>query len=232
MCAYLRAPGWREDGRVQMMRQIPLYFDSLAHQHMGPFVTSFKPALFDGDPRRVSDRITAYGLFIDPPLGRIGMTEREARESGRKALVGKMMMARVGRARERSETQGFMKILVDAETEKILGAAVLGIGGDWLKDGDDDKVLLSGSALSGSGTELKGRHIIDPRTGRPAEGHLGAWACCPSASVADALSTAFLVMSTEEVEDYCSRHPDTFALVVAQEDGKPVVHRFGKDSIA
>ena len=86
--------------------------------------------LFDGDPRRVSDRITAYGLFIDPPLGRIGMTEREVRESGRKALIGKMIMARVGRARERSETQGFMKILVDAETKKILGAAVLGIGGD------------------------------------------------------------------------------------------------------
>ena len=86
--------------------------------------------LFDDDPRRISDRITAYGLYIDPPLGRIGMTEREVRESGRKALIGKMMMARVGRARERSETQGFMKILVDAETEKILGAAVLGIGGD------------------------------------------------------------------------------------------------------
>ncbi len=58
------------------------------------------------------------------------MTEKQVRDSGRKALVGKMMMARVGRARERSETQGFMKILIDAETEKILGAAILGIGGD------------------------------------------------------------------------------------------------------
>ncbi|MDH3701592.1 MAG: FAD-containing oxidoreductase [Alphaproteobacteria bacterium] len=86
--------------------------------------------MFDNDPRRVSDRITAYGLFIDPPLGRVGLTEREVRASGRKALVGKMMMARVGRARERSETQGFMKILVDAETNHILGAAILGIGGD------------------------------------------------------------------------------------------------------
>ena len=86
--------------------------------------------MFDDDPRRVTDRITTYGLFIDPPLGRVGMTEREVRESGRKALIGKMMMARVGRARERSETQGFMKILVDAETKKVLGAAVLGIGGD------------------------------------------------------------------------------------------------------
>jgi pyruvate/2-oxoglutarate dehydrogenase complex dihydrolipoamide dehydrogenase (E3) component len=86
--------------------------------------------MFDNDPRRISDRITAYGLFIDPPLGRVGMTEAQVRATGRKALVGKLMMARVGRARERSETQGFMKILIDAENEKILGAAILGIGGD------------------------------------------------------------------------------------------------------
>ena len=86
--------------------------------------------MFDNDPRRVSDRITPYGLFIDPPLGRAGMTETQVRESGRKALVGKMMMSRVGRAKERSETQGFMKILVDAESKKILGASLLGIGGD------------------------------------------------------------------------------------------------------
>ena len=86
--------------------------------------------MFDDDPRRVSDRITYYGLFIDPPLGRVGMTEAQVRASGRKALVGKMMMARVGRARERSETQGFMKILIDAESERILGASILGIGGD------------------------------------------------------------------------------------------------------
>ncbi len=86
--------------------------------------------LFDDDPRRVTDRILTYGLFIDPPLGRVGLTEREVRDSGRKALVGKMAMSRVGRARERGETQGFMKVLVDAETERILGAAILGIGGD------------------------------------------------------------------------------------------------------
>lgn len=86
--------------------------------------------MFDNDPRRVSDRITAYGLFIDPPLGRVGMTEAQVRESGRKVLVGKMMMERVGRARERSETQGFMKILIDAESERILGATIFGIGGD------------------------------------------------------------------------------------------------------
>lgn len=86
--------------------------------------------LFDDDQRRVSDRILCYGLYIDPPLGRVGMTEREVRDSGRKALIGKRMMTRVSRARERGETQGFMKVLIDAETKKILGAAILGIGGD------------------------------------------------------------------------------------------------------
>ena len=86
--------------------------------------------LFDNDPRRVTDRILTYALYIDPPLGRAGVTEREVRASGRKALIGKRMLTRVSRARERGETQGFMKILIDAETKKILGAAVLGIGGD------------------------------------------------------------------------------------------------------
>ena len=82
--------------------------------------------LLDRDPRRVTDRIPAYALFVDPPLGRAGTTEREVRASERKALVGKIMMARVGRARERSETQGFMQVLVDAESKRILGAALLG----------------------------------------------------------------------------------------------------------
>jgi len=86
--------------------------------------------LFDDDPRKVSDRILSYGLYTDPPLGRIGMTEREVRESGRKALIGKRMMTRVGRAREFGDTRGFMKIIVDAESEEILGAAMLGMNGD------------------------------------------------------------------------------------------------------
>ncbi len=86
--------------------------------------------LLDNERRRVSDRITVYALFTDPPLARVGMTEREVRATGRPALSGKMMMTRVGRARERSETQGFMQVLVDAETKKILGAALLGIEAD------------------------------------------------------------------------------------------------------
>jgi len=83
--------------------------------------------LLAGDQRRVSDRIAAYALYIDPPLGRAGMTETEVRKSGRKALIGKRPMAHVGRAVEKGETQGFMKVLIDAETKAILGASLLGI---------------------------------------------------------------------------------------------------------
>lgn len=86
--------------------------------------------LLDDDKRRVSDRFTCYGLFVDPPLGRVGMTEREVRASGRPALIGTRPMSRVGRAREFGDTRGFMKVLVDAETEEILGAALLGLNGD------------------------------------------------------------------------------------------------------
>ncbi|MEE9241078.1 MAG: FAD-containing oxidoreductase [bacterium] len=86
--------------------------------------------LLDGDPRRVSDRIMAYALYIDPPLARVGMTERQVRDSGRKALVALKPMAHIGRAKEKSETHGFMKFLVDAETKEFLGATILGVGGD------------------------------------------------------------------------------------------------------
>lgn len=86
--------------------------------------------LLDGAARRVSDRITGYALFIDPPLGRVGLTETEARKSGRPVLVSKRPMTRVGRAVEKGETQGFMKIVADPETRRILGAAILGTGGD------------------------------------------------------------------------------------------------------
>ena len=86
--------------------------------------------LLNADHRKVSDRITAYGLFIDPPLARVGMTDAEIRKSGRRALVGMRPMSRVGRAVEKGETQGFMRIAVDADTKEILGAALLGVGGD------------------------------------------------------------------------------------------------------
>ncbi len=86
--------------------------------------------LLDNDPRRVSDRITAYALYIDPPLGRAGMTEAQVRQSGRKALFATRPMTKVGRAVEKNEALGFMKIMVDAETRQILGAAILGLNGD------------------------------------------------------------------------------------------------------
>jgi pyruvate/2-oxoglutarate dehydrogenase complex dihydrolipoamide dehydrogenase (E3) component len=86
--------------------------------------------LLANDPRRVSDRITAYALYIDPPLGRVGMTMAEARNSGRRVLVGQRPMTRVARAVEKGEAQGFMRVLVDGDTKEILGASILGPGGD------------------------------------------------------------------------------------------------------
>jgi pyruvate/2-oxoglutarate dehydrogenase complex dihydrolipoamide dehydrogenase (E3) component len=92
--------------------------------------TAFNANLLDNDSRKVSDRMTAYALYMDPPLGRSGLTEEEVRKSGRRALIGRRPMTEVGRAVEKGETQGFMKIIVDAQTHEIPGAAILGTGGD------------------------------------------------------------------------------------------------------
>jgi pyruvate/2-oxoglutarate dehydrogenase complex dihydrolipoamide dehydrogenase (E3) component len=86
--------------------------------------------LLDNDQRRVSDRITAYALYTDPPLGRAGMTEAEVRKTGKPALISTMAMEDVSRAYEKGETKGFMKILVDRDSKRILGASLLGLAGD------------------------------------------------------------------------------------------------------
>ncbi len=86
--------------------------------------------LLDSDPRKVSDRIQAYAMYIDPPLARVGMSLTEAKQSGRTLLVGNRPMTRVGRAVEKGESQGFMRVVVDAQTHEILGASILGVGGD------------------------------------------------------------------------------------------------------
>lgn len=86
--------------------------------------------LLDNEPRKVSERIQTYALYIDPPLGRAGMSETEARGTGRRLLVGTRPMTRVGRAKEKGETLGFMKVIADAGTGEILGASILGTGGD------------------------------------------------------------------------------------------------------
>ena len=86
--------------------------------------------IFVNDPRKVSDRKVCYGLFIDPALGRVGMTETQVRAAGIKALIGKRPMTRIARAKEKGETYGFMKVIVDANSKQILGAAILGIEGD------------------------------------------------------------------------------------------------------
>ncbi|AYM65980.1 FAD-containing oxidoreductase [Agrobacterium fabrum] len=86
--------------------------------------------LLDGGDRKVSDRILGYGLYIDPPLGRVGMTERQAKEAGHQIKVATRPMNRVGRAVEKGETLGLMKLVTEADTDRVLGAAFLGVGGD------------------------------------------------------------------------------------------------------
>lgn len=104
----------------------------------------------------------------------------------------------------------------------------LGVGGEWGKAAGVERVFLENAALSGSGLEVKGSHIVDPRAGGAARGHRNAWVVAPSAALADALSTAFIVMSTAEVEAYCAGHPDVAVLVVRESAGAPVVRRFGR----
>jgi pyruvate/2-oxoglutarate dehydrogenase complex dihydrolipoamide dehydrogenase (E3) component len=111
--------------------------------------------LLDGDTRRLSDRIPCYGLFTDPPLGRAGLTETQARAMGRQVRIGKRPMTRVGRAVENGETNGLMKIVVDAETKVILGAAILGVGGDEAVHG----VLDTMSARAPYTTLMRTMHI-------------------------------------------------------------------------
>jgi pyruvate/2-oxoglutarate dehydrogenase complex dihydrolipoamide dehydrogenase (E3) component len=103
--------------------------------------------LLDGAARGLGDRIDAYALFTDPPLARIGIGEAQARASGRRLLAGSLPMSRVGRARERGETAGFMKILVDAQTERIVGATLLGI--------EADEVVHTLLAAMAAGTSYK-----------------------------------------------------------------------------
>jgi pyruvate/2-oxoglutarate dehydrogenase complex dihydrolipoamide dehydrogenase (E3) component len=86
--------------------------------------------VLNGGPRRLSDRITVYAMFIDPPLGRVGLTEREAKERGHRLKRGTMPMSSITRAKEMGETEGFVKLLVDADSDHILGASILGVHGD------------------------------------------------------------------------------------------------------
>jgi thiamine biosynthesis lipoprotein len=94
------------------------------------------------------------------------------------------------------------------------------VGGKWGDAAGLGGLLLRDQAVSGSGMEVKGAHVLDPRTGEPARGHAAAWVTAPVAAVADALSTAFMVMSTGEVEDFCARHPEISALLIENPEGE------------
>jgi pyruvate/2-oxoglutarate dehydrogenase complex dihydrolipoamide dehydrogenase (E3) component len=104
--------------------------------------------LLTGTDRKVTDRIPCYALYVDPPLGRVGMTESEARATGKRIAVGQRPMSRVARAREKDETQGLMKIVTDADTNAILGAAILGTGGDEAIHAVLDMMTAGGNATT------------------------------------------------------------------------------------
>ncbi|RAL95361.1 MULTISPECIES: FAD-containing oxidoreductase [Agrobacterium] len=116
--------------------------------------------LLDGGNRKVSDRTLGYGLYIDPPLGRVGMTERQAKEAGHRIKVSTRPMSRVGRAVEKGETLGLMKLVADAETDRILGAAFLGVGGDEAVYGVLDAINLGATT-----EELRWAVPIHPTVG-------------------------------------------------------------------
>jgi len=104
----------------------------------------------------------------------------------------------------------------------------VGVGGIGQETEPPYRVMLCDRSLSGSGTHVKGRHIMNPRTGHPAAGKIAAWAIHPSATIADALSTAFMVMTPDEVESYCRKHPEASAMLVLETPGEPKRLRFGK----
>ena len=108
--------------------------------------------LLDGADRKVTDRIACYALYVDPPLGRVGMSETDARTAGHRVLVGRRPMTRVGRAVEKDEVLGLMKIVVDADTNAILGAAILGTGGDEAIHAVVDIIAAGGNATTLSHT--------------------------------------------------------------------------------
>jgi FAD:protein FMN transferase len=212
--------------RSIQIRAAPLLSGAVPVRPAHPIATRTPKAVSgrsDGPPNLLnlmSMRMVAGGFEVERLPGR----------ARKKALPLDLDLGAVGkgyaldRVREVLADWSVGNILVDSGTSTALGLGPgprsgqrgwpVGTASAWECPGMPKDVQLADRALSGSGTEVKGAHIIDPRTGRPARGHLAAWASHPSAAVSDALSTAFLVMRTEEVGRYCRTRPEVWALVI------------------
>ncbi|MEI6515419.1 MAG: FAD:protein FMN transferase [bacterium] len=202
----------------------------VAHETQGAFDATIGPLLdcyqvkdrtFQApDEARLAQALRQIGmkhLVLDVPRYRVGVQREVVLDLG---AIGKGYA--LDKAAEILEEWEIGNALLHAGTSSVLaigegdrpGGWSVGVGGDWGKQCGTEPVILQNGALSGSGKEVKGEHIFDPRTGRPATGHIAAWALCPSAAVSDGLSTAFMVMTGPEVRDFCASHEDIGAYVV------------------
>ena len=197
----------------------------------GAFDINFRAGLAPARNRSFIPRSPLNGIIrIDRSGSGFSVTRLPARRGTKNPLVD-LDLGAVGKgyaldaALDLLRDWGIESVLCHAGTSTALAAGPgpgrgkdgegwpVGAGSTAGKTSGPGRVLLRNRALSGSGTEVKGEHVVDPRTGRPASGHAAAWASHPSAAVADALSTAFLVMTTAEVAGFCGRHPAVWALV-------------------
>ena len=190
---------------------------------VGPLVNCYRT--LDGKPlipnevdlAQARNRVGMRHLLLDPQRHRVGVKTPVELDLG---AIGKGFA--LDKGAEILEEWEIGNALLHAGTSSVLAIGTgdrpdgwaVGIGGDWGAQAGMETVTLSNMALSGSGKEVKGEHILDPRTGHPATGHVAAWSICPSAAVADGLSTAFMVMTGEELKAFCACHPEIEAYVV------------------